>query len=77
MAKEIKDLMEDRDAAKDFLDKVLTVKVERKRRNLMEMQSKVTDTIRDDVDFVKTNINNFYDKNEDDKEELKQESRRV
>lgn len=34
MAKDIKDLMEDKTAAKQFLEKVVTIKTNRKKRNI-------------------------------------------
>ena len=50
-------MVEDRSAARGFLDGVQNIKHERRRRNLQEMMGSPE---KEEVDFIRHNIDDFY-----------------
>ena len=70
MAREIRGMVDDKFAAKDFLDNVHNIKYDRKRRNLHEMITNSTNPDKEEVDYIRHNIDDFYSK--DNREEQKQ-----
>ena len=56
MAREVRNLVDDKGAAKDFLKNVVAVKQERKMRNIRAMITSSCNPDKEEVDFVKTNI---------------------
>ena len=70
-------MMEDKEAAREFLDKVAVVKIDRKKRNLQEMQAKLADSNKEDIDFVKANVEDLYGGRAEIKDELKQVAKKI
>ena len=60
MAREVKELVDDNGAAKDFLKNVREIKQAKKRRNLATMISKSSNPDKEHIDYVKSNIEDFY-----------------
>lgn len=56
MAREVRNLVDDKSAARDFLANVSAVKLERKKRNIRAMISASCNPDKEQVDFVKSNI---------------------
>ena len=60
MAREVKELVDDQDAAKDFLRNVMGIKKAKRRRNLASMIANSLNPDKEQVDYVKANIEDFY-----------------
>lgn len=69
MAREIKGMVDDKFAASNFLENVQNIKYDRKRRNLHEMITNSTNPDKEEVDYIRSNIDDFYSK--DNREEQK------
>ena len=67
MAREIKGMVDDKFAASNFLENVQNIKYDRKRRNLHEMITNSTNPDKEEVDYIRSNIDDFYSK--DNREE--------
>ena len=71
MAREVRNLVEDKNAAKDFLANVSAVKHERKMRNIRAMISGSCNPDKEEVDFIRTNIDEAVPERFAQKQELK------
>ena len=71
MAREVKSIVEDYEAAEVFLKNVAQKKLQRKRRNIQAMINNSTNPDKQEVDFIKANIDDFSDNK--DKKELKKQ----
>ena len=75
MAREVRNLVDDKSAAKHFLANVTAVKHERKMRNIRAMISASCNPDKEEVDFVRTNIDEtVVESKKEEKKELKMQT---
>ena len=77
MAKEVRNLVEDKSAAKNFLANVTAVKQERKMRNIRAMIVGSCNPDKEEVDFIQTNIGDTVPEKKDQKQELKMQAQHL
>ena len=73
IAKDVNEMVQDKQAGETFLEKVQKIKVDRRKRNIKAMIANSLDPSRKEVDFRKENINDLYDAKKLQKVEQKQE----
>lgn len=73
IAKDVNEMVQDKQAGETFLEKVQKIKVDRRKRNIKAMIANSLDPNRKEVDFRKENINDLYDAKKLQKVEQKQE----
>ena len=73
IAKNVNDIVQDKKASEQFLDRIQKIKSDRRKRNVQTMVKNSLNPNKELIDFRKSNINDLYKENKGRKEEEKQE----